>query len=309
MTMKLEDRSKYVGASEIAVVCGISPWKTPYKLFREKTGLDEREPPSQFMEWGIKLEPVILQKYADMHDTEVIDQQRAFKKGNVVCHIDGYDRKHNRLTEAKTVNAFAKEWDDEIPDYYHVQCLAQIELVQPHYPDLKECLVSVLKGGNTYAEHIIKRDEELGQKLITKADHWFKAHILNNVAPDTETTSDILAKYQFGGSNKSIIQATADTITVLNKIEQYQAQERGAKSKLDELKNSLRMMMGDCTHLQLHDQVLATWTQSKPRTRTDWKQVVEKLVEKYQLFTHEDIENIIADCTSQSKPTRTLRIK
>jgi predicted phage-related endonuclease len=33
----MPDRSKFLGGSDVAAIFGVSPWKTPYDLFLDKT--------------------------------------------------------------------------------------------------------------------------------------------------------------------------------------------------------------------------------------------------------------------------------
>lgn len=53
-------RKKGLGSSDAAAALGVSPWKTPYQLWSEKTSeVDQENKPNSAMKKGIKLEPQI----------------------------------------------------------------------------------------------------------------------------------------------------------------------------------------------------------------------------------------------------------
>jgi len=61
-----EHRSRYIGASEISAVLGLSPWKKPHELFLEKTGqLKETISASkqELFDKGHALEKIAREKY------------------------------------------------------------------------------------------------------------------------------------------------------------------------------------------------------------------------------------------------------
>lgn len=63
----LEARRQGVTASEIAVLMGLSPYSSPYKLFHQKLGILPADDDSDVMEKGRVLEPVIAGKFAGLH--------------------------------------------------------------------------------------------------------------------------------------------------------------------------------------------------------------------------------------------------
>ena len=52
-------RKSKICASEAAIILGISPWKTPFQLWEEKTGRKESGFSSIAMQYGTDMEPKI----------------------------------------------------------------------------------------------------------------------------------------------------------------------------------------------------------------------------------------------------------
>jgi putative phage-type endonuclease len=63
----LEARRKGITASEIAVVMGLSPWSSPYKLYHQKLGILPRDEVTAVMERGTFLEPYVVEKFTAAH--------------------------------------------------------------------------------------------------------------------------------------------------------------------------------------------------------------------------------------------------
>ena len=62
----LEWRKGMIGASDAPIIMFESPWKTPYKLWCEKVGLEQPPPPNQFMQRGHELEPIAREKFEEL---------------------------------------------------------------------------------------------------------------------------------------------------------------------------------------------------------------------------------------------------
>ena len=62
------DRTKTIGGSDVAAILGLSPWRSPLDVWREKTlgEADQRDTPA--MQAGVRFEPVILGRYLATND-------------------------------------------------------------------------------------------------------------------------------------------------------------------------------------------------------------------------------------------------
>ena len=63
-------RSQGLSASEAAIIMGRSPYKTPWRLWAEKTGLvlEQALDNNPLIRIGIEVEPHALQRFEDKHD-------------------------------------------------------------------------------------------------------------------------------------------------------------------------------------------------------------------------------------------------
>jgi putative phage-type endonuclease len=148
----LEARRKGVTASEIAVIMGLSPYSSPYKLFHQKTGTLPPDDDSAVMERGRVLEPYIAGKFAEMHPEFFVegDGRQLYAHSERSWELATPDR---TLTEKATQETWAAfiaaepvavleckvdggsgdDWGDEgtgeIPVHYRAQVLWQMDVM------------------------------------------------------------------------------------------------------------------------------------------------------------------------------------
>lgn len=79
-----EFRSNHIGASDAPVIMGVSPWKTPYQLWREKLGYGDSQKFSPAMQRGIFLEEKARLAYSAM---KCVSVQPAVLKSNTIPYM------------------------------------------------------------------------------------------------------------------------------------------------------------------------------------------------------------------------------
>lgn len=132
--------SQGIGGSEAAACVGLSPWKTPLELWKEKTGvisekdLSDKESVSR----GVRLEPALRELYRALHPEYNVEYYKydllfqserpwlfATLDGEIVTE-DG-TRGILEIKTSEPANAAKwQEWADGIPQHYYCQCLHQL---------------------------------------------------------------------------------------------------------------------------------------------------------------------------------------
>ena len=88
----MTDRSKYLGASEAGAVLGLSPYRTPLRVWQEKTGQIVQDPPGIPMRAGNALEALVLDLFTEKTGEAVAFRQAEYSDSAnpfLVCHVDG----------------------------------------------------------------------------------------------------------------------------------------------------------------------------------------------------------------------------
>jgi predicted phage-related endonuclease len=144
-------RASVVGASEVAALFDASPWLTKFELWHRKNGTIDTPDfgGNERIEWGIRLERVIIEAARDRYSYSLLDTPKRLDNGKglgghpdqrVFCPV----RKSRGILEVKTADwLVAKKWGDEPPLNYLLQ--------NQSYQGLDGCAwgdVIVLVGGN-----------------------------------------------------------------------------------------------------------------------------------------------------------------
>lgn len=322
----LQERKKGIGGTDMAVILGLSPYKTPLQLWLEKTGRAEDIPQpdaEERMYWGTVLEDVVARRYADLNGCRIqrINDPLVHPGGILRGNIDraiinpaiaGNVRvKDGRLTtdkilEVKTAHAMAQnsaDWgapgSDEIPQHYWIQVQTYLGLSQYPVADL-----AVLFGGQKLATYTIRADGDLFADLVSEAGAWWQKHIVADLPPEASTEDDArrLWKSHVAGKEKIVDVLIADAVQQL-------AETKAAISALEQEEQDLRDVIlsdfGDAEAISYMGRKLATWKQNKPSQKTDWKAVAGSLADQID----PEIFALIRDQhTVTTEGTRVLRL-
>lgn len=181
-----------LGGSEIAPVLGLSPWESRFSLWHRKAGLVGPVEETPEMEWGKRLEPVILQKYRDVHpELDFRVRNGTFAHDDRPWQIANPDLLAvDRVVEAK-FSMFGDGWGepgtDQVPIYYRTQVLWYLDTLGLHHADLV-----VLIGGCDYREYTVLYDTAEADELRAAALEFLES-IEHDDRPDIDAHS---ATYQ-----------------------------------------------------------------------------------------------------------------
>ena len=85
-----QDRDKYIGGSDLPVICGISKFKSRYQLLLEKAGLAEDTfGGNRYTEYGHYIEPFIRDHINLTYNTQFVPNRVI--NGDIRCHTDGFN--------------------------------------------------------------------------------------------------------------------------------------------------------------------------------------------------------------------------
>ena len=199
------NRQNYIGGSDIAAVMGKSRWKTPLKLWLEKTQkLEPQITNPEAVEMGQRLEQFVADLFAVKTGKSVRRAPKAYQHPQypyMVAHVDRLVTGTDELLECKTTSAFKKdEWEgEEIPQEYILQVMWYLGIT-----GRKVGHIAVLIGGQTFKYKKIEFDQELFDIMVEAAkDFWGK--IQTKTAPAVSADDDDTLKNLYGGEHTDII--------------------------------------------------------------------------------------------------------
>lgn len=242
----LKVRETGIGGSEVATICGLNKWESAFTLWCKKTkrieapDLSGKEP----IEWGNRLEPVIIDKFADMHPELVVhrdqgtysNKQRPWQRANpdaLYSTLDG----NLGVLEIKTAQ-FEDDWQQGIPKYYYTQVQWYMQTL-----GLGEGILAVLFHGNKYREYPIVANM-LEQDVNLERVIEFLGCVQDDIAPewdDSESTYETLR--QIHPNIDPTQEVELGELGVL--YAQLDKQSKAAYARLQQVKNEIMAAMGD----------------------------------------------------------------
>ena len=183
-----ELRKTGIGGSEVASIIGISPWRSAISLWAEKTGLLPREEiKNDAIEWGVRLEAVVLDKLADEHPElklhrnvgSWVNNDRPWQISNPDAIFE-QDGKYG-IIEVKTA-AYEDDWKSDgewvCPAYYETQVQWYLQTF-----GFDRAIVAVLFAGRKYVEIEVSA-RQLEQDLNLIEAIRFREHVSTLTRPE-----------------------------------------------------------------------------------------------------------------------------
>jgi putative phage-type endonuclease len=210
------NRKGFIGGSDIAAILGISPWKTAYELWEEKT-TDWQEASSEerdkVLRRGKKLEPMVIEMLQEEHDVWVldrnqihVDEEYPFLRAEIdfeysMSYIEAGGSGVHEIGngDVKTVHPMAaRDWGeqgtDEFPAYHGAQFQHGLGVTKRTHTK-----VGALIGADDLRVYEVDRDEDLIAYIRkTSVDFWFN-HVIAGVPPGIQSSEDaskVLSRFE-----------------------------------------------------------------------------------------------------------------
>ena len=163
----------------------MNKWESCYTAWAKHTGkIDSEIPDSPAMEWGRRLESVVLDKFKDSHpELKVLDEVGTWQNSErpyQIANPDGIGMdEHGNLVviEIKTAR-FPDDWEKGVPLYYLTQVQWYLSCL-----GIQQAYVAVLIGGSDYREFYVEADHFQQQADIHLVEKFLMA-VKFDQAPD-----------------------------------------------------------------------------------------------------------------------------
>jgi len=308
-----QDRSKYIGGSDIGAILGLSPFKSPLAVWMEKTGKEVKTVDSLPLRFGSFVEEFVANEYAKAtgfalrHDESIyIHPDYSYMSAHIdrFVHTDGLDQAATKILECKTANPFSRaQWgepgSDQIPLHYLTQVTWYLAITGIERAD-----IAVLIGNTDFRIYTILRDPELENLVLEKAHHFWHEHVLIDIPPPAQTPEDCQLLFQRSDPSKTL-EANAETLALLERLQTLHYQGNACDEEITALKTQIMAQMQDAEVLAHQGQVLATWKAPKASYRLDAKRLETEeraIYEKYKVASQVSRRFVLKD-TTQARTT------
>lgn len=272
-------RSTGLGSSDLADIVlgnGLRTWldKTGQRVPEpRRTTLLGRLP----MEWGNRLEPVILDAWEEEFHAKAIRSPDTCRNPLVplgLAHLDGLAMvvpgiDGPVIVEAKAPGEYTQhDWDDdEVPDAYQIQAQWQMGISVI----ARVTHVAALLAGQTFIVRPVLFSEEDFGNLVEVGQRFWTDHVLTGKPPPVDGSEQWSAyiKHRWPKEQPGAVrEPTAEEIAIVEELRGVKARAKECAESEALLKNNLAMSIGDAERLN----GLCSYKLSKGSTYTVNKQ-------------------------------------
>ena len=275
-----QERERGLGASDVAVAAGVSPWQTPFELYLEKIGELDREAQLDDlsrgrMERGHRFEDIALEWDKDANGGEPYQRigvtVRHPRLPFLYCHPDARRTPWTKTRTLIEVKTSPSAWK-EVPRHVEVQVMAQMAVT-----GATSCQVVVLSFDGAPQRFTVERDEELVAALEgLTAGFWSRVERRDPPPLDgSQGASRWLDRTRWRdepelAANDSQAEALVRLLEVRAVAAQLQAED-------DAIVNALKFSMMGSSRLVARGVGKVVWTAPTQRKTVSWKSVVEQV--------------------------------
>ena len=260
----LEGRRAGIGGSDVGAVLGLSPWATPLSVWLSKQPGYDGGPPSEPMQWGHRLEPLVRDHYASQRPGVFVEEVPGIlahpTRPWMRASLDGlaHSREGTRLLEVKT----SRHGFDTVPDAYMAQVQWMLAICSLEAAD-----VACLFSGNRYVEFEVESDLVLQREMADYCGDWWHRYVVSGTVPPADPVRDapILSRVWTpdpGGS----VEVDADLAV---RLREAKARAAEADAEYKRLAAEVQSVMAEASTATVGDVRVASWTATKPRRFVD----------------------------------------
>ena len=264
MTTNDIDRALTIGGSDVAAILGISPFRTPLDVWREKVLRQRDSIDTPATRAGVRFEPHVRDAYARMlpegskvwqPEPTVQGPYRASPDG--IAEVAGWQR----LVEIKTT-ALGSHWgadgSDEVPMHYAVQALWYLDILgleDADFPVLSwpfdtRDLLGLTPDAIVEAVELrvfkVRYSASLAKDVRAKVKHFYEANVLAEVPPPAVDLADA-KRLAWSVSGKCVEFTEAEVATMIER-DRIKAEIKERQAAVDALDFALRAKLGDAEH-------------------------------------------------------------
>lgn len=243
----IENRTDYIGGSDIGTIMGVNQWKSPYTLWAEKTGLVTPEDISDkdAVWFGVMEEDIIAKRFTMKTELKVKKSNYAYgceEYPYLKGHVDRIASKGKWGLEIKTTSSWNKtKYDEgEIPESHYWQCMFYMFLT-----GWDTWYLATKRDNRFYITKITRDEEAVERMLVACEDFWNHVQTGEPVEIDgSDSTQETLAQmYPEEDQGKVVdLEKSEDTLLALLELG---TQEKNLKELKTKYQNEIKAVLGE----------------------------------------------------------------
>lgn len=271
---QLEDRKHNIGGSDVAAIMGLSPWKTPVEIWKEKTTGVSTFKETEASRMGHVLEPVVADLFAQRHpEFKVFEQEEETvfhpKHKCMIAHADRLLSCNPGLGGILEIKTSRYGWE-ALPAYYELQVRHYMAVMNLDY-----AYVAALFGGSEYWECRVERDSTMERVIIKHCLAFYESLSLPTCPYDAENMEDLAILFPVNETETTYI-ADAEFMNILSRYRDVTADLKMIEDNQKKLKVLIGNKIAGCRKaVDGAGRSLVSFPEVKGRDGFDHKRLLE----------------------------------
>lgn len=240
-------RKSGIGGSDAGAICGVSPYSSAMKVFRDKTSKEVEEQDSEAIRIGHDLEDYVAQRFTEATGLKVRKSNfmyRSMEYPFMIADVDRLIVGEDAGLECKTTSAYnADKWaDGDIPLHYIMQCYHYMAVTGK-----RTWYIAAVILGREFTYRKLNWEDELISRLITMEENFWNRYVAPGMMPPpdgSEACDEVIGQY-FHTAKK----ASAVKLVGFDKKLRRREEILGSISKLQEeqkqIEQEIKLFMKD----------------------------------------------------------------
>lgn len=198
-------RKSGIGGSDAGAICGMNPYSSAMKVFKDKTSEEVEEQDNEAIRIGHDLEDYVAQRFMEATGLKVRKSNfmyRSVEHPFMIADVDRLVVGEDAGLECKTASAYnADKWaDGNIPLHYLMQCYHYMAVTGK-----RTWYIAAVILGREFTYRKLEWDDELISRLIAIEDDFWNNHVAINVipSPDGSKVCDEVIEQYFHTAKKA----------------------------------------------------------------------------------------------------------
>ena len=240
-------RKSGIGGSDAGAICGVNPYSSAMKVFRDKTGGEVEEQDSEAIRIGHDLEDYVAQRFTEATGLKVRKSNfmyRSVEHPFMIADVDRMVVGEDAGLECKTASAYnADKWaDGDIPLHYVMQCYHYMAVTGK-----RTWYIAAVILGREFTYRRLEWDDELINRLTGIEEDFWKEHVVKGIIPppDGSRACDEVLEQYFHTARKNSAVKLVGFDEKLRRREEILGFISALQEEQKQIEQEVKLFMGD----------------------------------------------------------------
>ena len=274
-------RKSGIGGSDAGAICGVNPYSSAMKVFRNKTNEEVEEQDSEAIRIGHDLEEYVAQRFTEATGLRVRRSNymyRSVENPFMIADIDRVIIGEDAGLECKTASAYhADKWaDGNIPLHYIMQCYHYMAVTGK-----RVWYIAAVILGREFTYRRLEWDDDLIQRLISIETDFWNNRVAKGIMPppDGSKACDEVLEQYFHTAKKASAIALVGFDEKLRRREEILGFISELQAEQKQIEQEVKLFMQD-NELASSDSFRVSW-KNIDSTKLDTKRIKAERPELY----------------------------